>query len=89
MQTTRIDFILEGREVSVARVRTPGNGPKTRTVQITVAGETHDASVADDAEALTVAKDLVNRATGRHWHATLTGSMLRDVADLLQSVAGW
>jgi hypothetical protein len=88
MDQTRIDFLLEGREVSVARARS-GGSYGTGAVHITVTGETRDATVTDSEEALEAAKDLVGRATGQHWHRVLTGSMLHDVADVLTMVAGF
>jgi hypothetical protein len=86
MDQTRIDFLLDGHEVSVARVRA-GGSYGTGALRITVAGETRDASVKDSKQALEVAKDLVGRATGQHWQRVLTGSMLHDVADVLITVA--
>jgi hypothetical protein len=87
MDQTRIDFLLDGHEVSVARDRT-GGSHGAGALRITVAGETRDATVTDSQQALEVAKDLVGRAAGQHWHRLLTGSMLHEVADALTTVAG-
>jgi hypothetical protein len=86
MDQTRIDFLLDGRGVTVARART-GGSYGTGALRITIAGETREAAVTDSKQALEVAKDLVARATGQHWHRVLTGSMLHDVADVLITVA--